>query len=1185
MPPSRKKATPPPIDRPLSKAYLRGFKGWSTAYPPGLSDPATVRIMENVKVGRNGALCVRPGLRYLTYTSCPDTDPQVPGNQGIAPAFDAIGSQELFYLDDGNRAILYAVREASGMVGFRVMLFHYTAKATYLLTDPEVGFNIPQGVDTLEFSEETTYVRYLQINNRILALSDTGEPARMFYVGAGKWAKQLAAVTVPAWEDTHKPEVIHPQVSWIEEKASQVDYNLISNSTFEAGTRYWNCDPTGKLSITSFYGAPGGDGNVLDVVSLPTRRNYAISPLVNLGTYGTEGWAPHAQWPCDTPTIDSGALRFSTSTESLFYVSSSRYPNIKSGERYVIAVDVVDTSINPEVLVDFQAVDGVTVDSVMRLPLELTAGRYVSPAITAPPSAVSMKLSFGGSAPAGGGWVKLANLMVVVEGESTTQFTGASGTHYFWETVPNVSQSVYHPPVDVEAWTDKFECFPGEPMTCLVSASGTSSIPVTLRQRRYSKDGVLNATTTATPVSVTGSWSTLHVTTTPPLLPGAVVEATSVKCEFVVSASLARGETLTLNNALATVAVWDTPYPTYFDGSFHDTSTVRYGWSDPLHPHECSSVMTKINGTAPTLAAVSPRATETLISSVDATNTYKMGFFYTFENEVGESTPSKITEVRMMRAWSDWKWEEPKADGSPDPAAPTKTAERCADQLVVQIPEAVYNQAVDEGALAWNLYAMSWSESEAVPVTGLLVNSRPLRASLELSTDTTLAYDEGSWLAVTPARKVADAELGLPSRTNRVNYSEPPRHRSGLVAGDRMILVGDPNDLASIQWSSNRPAESTNFSVSKGGGRKTLTSGNLNIPADVVLWQNPQSVDTITVLCMGDDGRSVTYYMAPATVNQGQSGVVRGMGFEQVSGTPGTSSPYGALVANNALFRPLDQALLKTTANNYNISHKTQSDLIANMWQQLRGLASLVSVQLDNRIYLLVHNPQGELLKPNCRGNEIWVYDIAGDTGTWSRYLIQANSLNVFSVRNRARVIVGSTKGLYYLDDDAFVDDVPEEDGALVEQRPIPWYFETNTQGASRAHDAWAHLQGVLLTMGSFHGSMRYGVRGHTVNGIRHEIEKEFSYSRPLDFMLPEWDVEDQLLVRRDFKEWIFFAGSTGDAPSSGEICSVQYRYTPVSVNVGYEFGSVETFEYGSRVSNAYAENGIPLPYMDYSQP
>jgi hypothetical protein len=91
-----------------------------------------------------------------------------------------------------------------------------------------------------------------------------------------------------------------------------------------------------------------------------------------------------------------------------------------------------------------------------------------------------------------------------------------------------------------------------------------------------------------------------------------------------------------------------------------------------------------------------------------------------------------------------------------------------------------------------------------------------------------------------------------------------------------------------------------------------------------------------------------------------------------------------------------------------------------------------------------------------------------------------------------------------------------------------------------------------------------------------------------VDVDIPQWDVDDQLLVRRDFKEWVFFAGSVQGKHSWGQLSAVQYRYTPVSVNVGYEYGSVETFEYGANVSagpTAYSANGIPTPMADYSRP
>ena len=53
-----------------------------------------------------------------------------------------------------------------------------------------------------------------------------------------------------------------------------------------------------------------------------------------------------------------------------------------------------------------------------------------------------------------------------------------------------------------------------------------------------------------------------------------------------------------------------------------------------------------------------------------------------------------------------------------------------------------------------------------------------------------------------------------------------------------------------------------------------------------------------------------------------------------------------------------------------------------------------------------------------------------------------------------------------------------------------------------------------------------------------------------------------------------------------GQIGLVQYRYTPATVNVGYEYGSVETFEYGASGSlPTTTDSGVPQPYVDMSIP
>jgi hypothetical protein len=94
------------------------------------------------------------------------------------------------------------------------------------------------------------------------------------------------------------------------------------------------------------------------------------------------------------------------------------------------------------------------------------------------------------------------------------------------------------------------------------------------------------------------------------------------------------------------------------------------------------------------------------------------------------------------------------------------------------------------------------------------------------------------------------------------------------------------------------------------------------------------------------------------------------------------------------------------------------------------------------------------------------------------------------------------------------------------------------------------------------------------------------------DGAIPEdgtsWDIDDMMQVRRDLKEWFFFASSVDGKDGVGSISYVQYRYTPVSVNIGYELGSIETFEYGSNTengANGYAVNGVPRTNVDYTRP
>jgi hypothetical protein len=791
-----KKSIQAPIDRPLSKAYLREFQGWSTAYPPGLSDPTSLRIMENVQVTREGAARTRPALRsVLTENIWLDANLNA----------TMVGGFEHFFLNDGRKALLFAAL-SSGVVVFKVAVYNSTTKRFDIknLTDSGVGFSIPQGEATLNFTSATTFVKYLQIDNKIFALSDAGEDLRLFDVGATKVARKVTPITQPDWDSSDALSVVHPDAAWI---------NLIS-----------------KTSVPS----------------------------------------------AETPT------------------------------------------------------------------------------------------------------------------------------------------------------------------------------------------------------------------------------------------------------------------------------------------------------------------TNTLISSTASANIYSYAFWYTFENQVGESAASQITVVKAARAWSQWRFLAPDASGNPT-TTPVTDPTFAMDQLVAIMPNATYTAAQGEGALRWNLYMATWSDTGAVPSEGVLVTTR------DMTTGNT-AYAVRGWAQNTAAVDVSSAAAPFPTLSNRVNYSDPSNASQGLVAGDRLVLVNDKENGAIIRWTSNQVGEYTNFSPSKGGGFKTLTSGNLLIPSAVKLWQNPQSVDTITILCSGVDGYSTSYYMAPAAIN-GQSDSTTVMGFEETTATPGTVSPYGVEVLNNALYHPLDTELMKSSASNYNINHATMTDDIANKWLELKQKDNIVSTQHDNRLYYIVNNPDGVPVPTGCNGNEIWVLDAGKDQGSWSRWLIPAIALSKLEINGKLYVAVARPESIFVLDDLKITDDTSASGGTV--QKAIPWKMETNTQGANRAHDAWAWLQQVNVTLGNWRGAVRYGIRGWDANGKPVDVSKVYKQpvvddlaTRPLPF-----DINDFLLIRKGLMEWFFWAESVEESgevlPSYGRVSYVQYRYAPISVNVGYEYGSIETFEYGRSSAGlpSNTDNGVPQSYIDTRRP
>ncbi|WZB38461.1 hypothetical protein SEA_YELLOWPANDA_47 [Microbacterium phage YellowPanda] len=578
-------------------------------------------------------------------------------------------------------------------------------------------------------------------------------------------------------------------------------------------------------------------------------------------------------------------------------------------------------------------------------------------------------------------------------------------------------------------------------------------------------------------------------------------------------------------------------------------------------------------------------------SAAESPNTYSFAYFYTFETEFGESAPSGITTVKTQRGWSQWKFNAPDANGN-ETTTLVVDSKLAMDQLVGMLPAGQYAAAKAMGAIKWNLYQFTWSDTSPVPSVAVLVGSKKITAA---GTEA-----QESWIQNTAAALAESYVVPIPNVENRINYSGAPLSRQGIAVGDRIVLVNDGLNQALIRWSANVPQEYTNFSSSKGGGTKVLSSGNLLVPLNVQLWQNPQSTDTIVILCKGLNGYHAAYYMAPASVS-GQSDSTLIMGFEETTATPGTISPYGVEVFNNKLYHPLEAELMASSAQNYTITHKTMTTDIANKWQLLANKEDIVSSQHDGRLYFIVNNPEGEPLEDDCMGNEIWVIDVGGENPTWSRWLIQGISLRKLQIGDKLYMAVVRPDAIFILDEMAYADEYAE--GADTLLKNIPWRLETNTLGANRQHDAWALLYQASVHVGDFLGAFEWGIHGYDVNGV--EVRKKHKRTKSKqndDGVVLEngrvvgnvdlGDTWDQLSIQRDMMEWTFYAHSV-DAPppgggspetwmSYGQIDFVQFMITQMSTNVNYEAGSVQTFEYlrdsQRNYANSPTRNGVPMP-------
>jgi hypothetical protein len=657
--------TPAPIDRPLSRAYLRQFSGWSPAYPPGLSDPTSMRLMENVYIGRDGSAIVRPGLRYLSYTS-PPTD----AAPGVGTTHQLVGTHEAFFLNDGSKAYLFAVREDDGTVGFRVLSLAVSGSVIHHLTDTGIDFDLPMGEAAVNFSAATTYVKYLQIDNKVFALSNAGEPMRIFHVGAAKLAKPILPITRPDWSLADKLTVVEPDAAWINAGLPiGTRWNLLTNPSFEDNRDGGTPGDLTAAAVSDEIAAVKGH-QVLKLQSKATRTNLMTAPLHDVASTGITGWTegPGAPLP---QTSGSYMLVLSDPGGGLFFARGPAL-DVTPGADYRVAYDTAPqgASVNPKCRIRWYGSNGAQIGSDLDLAVDDGTTRWVSPKLTAPAGAVTLRVFPGGK---NNGLAttstKVKNVLVYPNGEGSTFFSGASGTNYFWTGTANASSSVYHPPVDVSIVTDPLSVSGGEALTGSMSvrSAGLGRAVNVAVTTALSGGGFGDAYNSGSSTNDTAaSWTRLEAGK------AAIASGATTAQLWLTITAVPRGEAHYVDAAMLEPLV--TTAGTYFDATTPDTPTAKHG----VLGTAAYEIMYSAPGTVPDPEA---KTADTLRSSNAADNDYNFAFFYTFSNEVGESAASQVTTVRCQRAWSAWRWETPNAAGEPS-GTDTNDPEQAADQLV-----------------------------------------------------------------------------------------------------------------------------------------------------------------------------------------------------------------------------------------------------------------------------------------------------------------------------------------------------------------------------------------------------------------------------------------------------------------------------------------------------------------------
>ena len=116
--------------------------------------------------------------------------------------------------------------------------------------------------------------------------------------------------------------------------------------------------------------------------------------------------------------------------------------------------------------------------------------------------------------------------------------------------------------------------------------------------------------------------------------------------------------------------------------------------------------------------------------------------------------------------------------------------------------------------------------------------------------------------------------------------------------------------------------------------------------------------------------------------------------------------------------------------------------------------------------------------------------------------------------------------------------------------------------------------------------------------GQYREIKKEFQGAQDsivlplpdhqIDQTVDMGDTEDKLQVKHGFMEWTIFCESIEDEWSYGQVNMARFQFIQHSVNVGYEQGSIQTYEYArnrATGNDRISQNGVPRPLPDPRRP